>query len=467
MHVFFCQTVFRLLRAGATNPPHPAVSTTPKGSLNAACCKILLLFLLLCLASGSQAAKGEFTGTGEIIVISPQSMTVAVEVVLKGRPHIVGGRVAPDAILLRGDLKSDLDQFRVGEIVRIAWKVIEQRKQVVSLIVDEAEGKGAPDQRAAPSGTKETATAGGAGHRPEAAAQPLLPTTMMIGTARHHRIGPKETLLDIARHYNLGYNEIVDMYPEYDPWLPPVGRVLILPTTRLLPDADRKGIVINIPEMRLYYFSGKEKNAHVVSHPIGIGDVDFQTEPGRYIVGSKAIDPTWYIPPSLRSKYSVTSIPPGPDNPLGKYWLGLKGTNYGIHGSDIPWSIGRKVTHGCIRMYPEDIADFYPLVQPGTPVRIVYEPVKIAQIGEEVYIEVHSDIYAKIPDLADHARQMLIERDIWFEVDRQRFATAVRESRGIPVNITFGSRLQDGNGISTVDRPEPSAVAVFPEADNQ
>jgi len=467
MHVLFRQTVFRLLRYGTAQPPQPAVSAAPKGSLYAARCKILLLLLLLFTASGSQAARGEFTGTGEIIVISRQSLTVAVEVVLNGRPHIVGGRLAPDAILLRDDRKCDLDTFKVGEVVRIAWKVIDQRKQVVSLIADKAEGKGAPDHPAAPGNTIETASPGAAAHQPEAAAQPLLPTTIMIGTSRRHTVRPKETLLDIARLYDLGYNEIVDMYPQYDPWLPPVGSILALPTTRLLPDAERKGIVINVPEMRLYYFSGKGEKTQVITHPIGIGDVDFQTMPGSYTVGSKAIDPTWYVPPSLRAKYSVASIPPGPDNPLGKYWLGLKGTNYGIHGSDIPWSVGRKVTHGCIRMYPEDIAAFYQLIQPGTPVRIVYEPVKIARLGEQVYIEVHNDIYAKIPDLTDHARQMLIERGIWFEVDRQRLAVAVSEGRGIPVNITFGSRLQDVNGISTGDRPEPSAVAAFRKADDQ
>jgi L,D-transpeptidase ErfK/SrfK len=277
-----------------------------------------------------------------------------------------------------------------------------------------------------------------------------VPASTLIGAPSRHLIGTKETLLDIARAYNLGYNELADLYPDFDPWLPPVGRELVLPTARILPDGIRKGIIINVPELRLYYFTGKDQALQVTTHPVGIGDTDFQTPPGMYSVGNKRANPTWYIPPSLRAKYQTSTIPPGPDNPLGKYWLGLKDTMYGIHGTDIPWAVGRTVTHGCIRMYPEDIERFYPVIQLGTPVQIVYEPVKIAEVGGQIYVEIHRDIYHKFPDMAGSARQKAIATGVWPQVDRQKFMTAVEEQKGIPVNVTGAYNSDRRNSLDSV-----------------
>jgi len=397
-----------------------------RGSLTIFFLSLLLGLLLYPMHSEALAAHQENSGTGEIIVVSTLASTIAVEVMLNNRPHIIGGKLAADAILLRKNQKCDLNDFQVGEIVTImSDNPPPKRQNPDRFSVIETKRSEKPDEA--------TYTGG----RPF----PLTPTTTMVGLPHHHVISPKETLLDIARLYDLGYNEIKAMYPDYDPWMPPVGKRLLLPTQRLLPDADRKGIVINVPEMRLYYYRGSGEKAEVVTHPVGIGDTDFQTEPGRYTVGNKAINPTWYIPPSLREKYQVTSIPPGPDNPLGQYWLGLKNTNYGIHGSDIPWSVGRKVTHGCIRMYPEDISTLFDMVPVGTPVEIVYEPVKTARIGTDIYIEVHSDIYNTLPDLVEYARGQIIQKGYWMEVDRKKFQQALMRSHGIPENITFGLRL--------------------------
>lgn len=437
MQSFFEQPAIRLSPASVITSRRKTTRIMHRASLIATNGILTLVLLFFPIGGGAKTTSNQFSGTGEIIVLSPVVMTIAAEVMLNGKPHIVGGQLAPDAVLLKGDKKKDLNAFEVGEIVRISWRTVGQRKEIVTLISTDT-SPASPELPVPKVQKKAVDTMKSSDVSGKALRMSVAP---LLGSPQHHIVGPKETLLDIARLYNLGYNEIIDMYPDYDPWLPPVGKRLLLPTERLLPDSANRGIVINVPEMRLYHFTGKGDNAQVVTHPVGIGDTDFQTEPGSYTVGNKAINPTWYIPPSLRAKYAVKSIPPGPDNPLGKYWLGLKGTNYGIHGSDIPWSIGRKVTHGCIRMYPEDISVFFTTIQVGTPVEIVYDPVKIARIGDEIYIEVHRDIYAKYPDLAAYAREKLVEKGYWMDVDRNRLLEAVEKSRGIPENITYGFRL--------------------------
>ena len=411
-------------------------------------CRISLSLLAIVIL-GQDPANGAYQegkGQGEIIVVSTIASTVAVEINLDSKPHIIGGRLAHDAILMRAGKKCDLDAFLVGEIVTVAWRTVNDRKEIVTIISKSPKPSHSLAAFSAKSTAPSSLTPGREAMSGSTPAERLSNSTLLIGQLQHHVVGQKDTLLDIARQYDLGYNEIIDMYPDLDPWLPPVGRRLLLPTTRLLPDVAQQGIVINVPEMRLYYFSKSKGDTQVITHPVGIGDTDFQTEPGSYVVGNKAINPTWYIPPSLRAKYQVKSVPPGPDNPLGKYWLGLKNTNYGIHGSDIPWSVGRKVTHGCIRMYPEDISTFFNIIGVGTSVRIVYEPVKVAKVGDDIYLEVHSDIYGLFPNLTAYAREKISEKGYWMAVDEKRFTLAVQQKRGIPENISPNARLAADTG---------------------
>ncbi|MFW6054446.1 MAG: L,D-transpeptidase family protein, partial [Thermodesulfobacteriota bacterium] len=130
-----------------------------------------------------------------------------------------------------------------------------------------------------------------------------------------------ETLLDIARLYDLGFNEMQDLYPELDPWIPPEGTELTIPSRWVIPGERRKGIVVNVAELRLYFFRGKEKA--VRTFPIGIGRRDWPSPLGTFRVGEKRANPRWYIPRSLQEKYGLKTMPPGPDNPLGNYWIGL------------------------------------------------------------------------------------------------------------------------------------------------
>lgn len=261
---------------------------------------------------------------------------------------------------------------------------------------------------------------------------------MIIGTPGRHIVKKKETLLDIARQYDLGFNEIADLYPGLDPWILPEGMALIIPSQWILPWATTKGMLINVAELRLYYCATAGPHPRVRTFPIGIGDREWLTPLGLFTVQEKRTRPTWYIPPSLRKKYGVTTMPPGPDNPLGDYWVGI-GKSYGIHGTDIPWSVGRLVTHGCIRLYPEDIDALFKVIRIGTPVRIIYEPVKIGLVSGRVYVEVHRDIYGAIDDFTAYGNRRLNEKGLALRVDMEVFDRALDLRNGMPVDVTRGT----------------------------
>lgn len=256
-----------------------------------------------------------------------------------------------------------------------------------------------------------------------------------------HVVEEKETLLDIARNYELGWNEIALMYPDIDPWVPDVGTELNIPMCWILPSAGKDGIVINVPEMRLYrYISG----ANVVeTYPVGIGTEEYQTPLGEFSVVDRQKDPVWTVPPSLREKYSFTYMPAGPNNPLGKYWLGLSTNHIGIHGTNFPWAVGRQVSRGCIRLYPEHIERLFPDVTIGTTVRIVYEPVKVGVLNGEIYMEVHPDSDGIVTDMAKEATERLQQLGEGCYVSQEIVEKVLQEKKGIPINI--GSILGGGD----------------------
>jgi lipoprotein-anchoring transpeptidase ErfK/SrfK len=181
----------------------------------------------------------------------------------------------------------------------------------------------------------------------------------VIGQVSVVRVHNQDTLSDIARAYHLGYEEILHANPGVDPWLPGEGTRVILPTQHILPDAPRVGLVLNIPEMRLYYYPkpSKGKPPMVATFPVSIGRMDWTTPLGLTRVTAKVINPAWYPPASIRAEHEQEGqeLPPkvaaGPDNPLGQYALQLGRTGYLIHGTDRPYGIGMRATHGCIRLY--------------------------------------------------------------------------------------------------------------------
>jgi L,D-transpeptidase ErfK/SrfK len=256
----------------------------------------------------------------------------------------------------------------------------------------------------------------------------------VIGLPGAYVIKEKDTLLDVAREYDLGFNELEILYPDLDPWVPSRGMELLIPSQWVLPPTQKYGIVINIPEMRLYYFF---KSIRMVrTHPIGIGDLGWFSPEGTFWVKEKRPKPTWYIPESLQEKYGMKQMPPGPDNPLGDYWLGLSISGYGIHGTNFPWAVGRLVTHGCIRLYPEDIAKLFPMVAVKTPVEMIYEPVKLGLQYGRLFVEVHPDIYGKIPDFLEYGLAKIRASGWEDRADRDLFLKALKEKKGLPVDIT-------------------------------
>jgi L,D-transpeptidase ErfK/SrfK len=257
----------------------------------------------------------------------------------------------------------------------------------------------------------------------------------VVGSVQHHIVVSKETFLDIARKYGLGYNELSLLYPKMDPWMPSSGQNLVIPTQWILPSTKLFGLVINLPELRLYHFI--PKTGMVTTYPVGIGDDGWETPVAVTHVIYRKVDPTWLVPESLRAKYGVATIPPGPDNPLGKYWLGLSLTGYGIHGTNSPWGIGKQVSHGCIRLYPEHIALLFKKVYVNTPVEIVYEPVKIGFQDQYIFIEVHPDIYNRIPDMQALTLRRLHELDILDRVSVSLVKDALKKQSGVPVRVGF------------------------------
>jgi L,D-transpeptidase ErfK/SrfK len=213
----------------------------------------------------------------------------------------------------------------------------------------------------------------------------------------------EDTLPDLAHRYSLGYYEIIRANPGVDVWLPGAGKRVVLPGRRILPTAPRDGIVVNLPEHRLYYYP-RPRDRHeqpvVITYPISVGKMDWRTPLGETRVIAKIRHPAWYPPESIRKEHAANDdplpkvVPAGPDNPLGDFALRLAAGNgeYMIHGTNNPTAVGMSVTHGCIRMYPEDVAAIFPLVAVGTKVWLVNEPVKVAWVDGKLLLEAHPPV---------------------------------------------------------------------------
>ena len=229
----------------------------------------------------------------------------------------------------------------------------------------------------------------------------VSPADTLIGNVATVAASSEETLLDIGRRHALGYHDMVRANPEVDPWLPPDGAEVVLPLRFVLPDAPARGIVLNLAEYRLYFFPDDER---VVTYPISIGRMDWETPLGKTRIVAKARNPTWYPPDSVREEHAAEGrplprvVPPGPDNPLGTRALRLALPGYLIHGTNRPAGVGMRVTHGCLRMYPENIEVLFEQVAVQTPVRIVNQPVKAGWSGDRLYLEVHPALESAIED---------------------------------------------------------------------
>jgi L,D-transpeptidase ErfK/SrfK len=270
-----------------------------------------------------------------------------------------------------------------------------------------------------------------------AAVYPLpSPDSDVVGQVRVAYANPEDTLLDIARQNGLGYDDMKHANPRLDMWVPGEDQDVLVPTEYVLPDAPYQGIVLNTAEKRLYYFPPTA--GEVVTYAISIGREGWNTPLGSFHIARKDKDPAWYPPASVRNEHVKDGRPPlpsvvpaGPDNPLGAYAMRLSVEGYLIHGTNKPWGLGMEVSHGCIRMYPEDIERLFPQVSVKTPVTIVNQPYKLGWKGNDLYLEVHlkEDQEAKaineiVPPAIAQASGVNVD---WDEVRR-----AVEENTGLP-----------------------------------
>jgi L,D-transpeptidase ErfK/SrfK len=271
----------------------------------------------------------------------------------------------------------------------------------------------------------------------------------------------EDTLYDLAAAYSLGSEEMIRVNPTVDPWLPGVGKLVMIPGRHILPPGPREGIVVNLPEHRLYYYPKPKRGQpiQVITYPVSIGKMDWRTPLGVTHVIQKQKDPTWYPPESVRKEHAAdgdplpASVPPGPKNPLGAYAMRLAAGNgtYLIHGTNNPRAVGLPVTHGCIRMYPDDVASLFPLIPVGTPVRLINEPLKVAWVDGELLLEAHPPIDAQGQTL---------------EPDLEQFSSMLQADVGnttVAIHWDYAREvLQKANGVVATVGLEADAPAPAP-----
>lgn len=282
----------------------------------------------------------------------------------------------------------------------------------------------------------------------------------IFGQIRTTEASREETLLDIARRYDIGQIEILLANPAVDRWLPEDGAKVILPSRYIIPQAERKGIVVNLAEMRIYYFpeSNKGEKPKVITHPVGIGRMDWITPLGVSRIVEKKKDPTWIPPKSLQMDRIANGeqpypsiVPPGPTNPLGRHAMRLSigSGSYLIHGTIKPFGVGMRVSAGCIRMYPEDIEALFDKVPVGTQVQVVNQPIKLGWLLDSLFIELHPPLeedeqkYVNYQQTVITAVTDFLMRNsskksipVDFEIDQEALNQAILEKSGIPVLIS-------------------------------
>jgi L,D-transpeptidase ErfK/SrfK len=336
----------------------------------------------------------------------------------------------------------------------------------------------------------------------------------IIGSLQTYTVRKGDTLLDIARWYGLSPTEVSNANNHMDWWSPPVGKLIVIPTEHILPSAPRAGIVMNIPEMRLYYFyptpvggrrrNGKARFTHtayaeprhpkahgkakthasagahpsvIYTFPVGLGRYDWRTPIGVWTIRDKTHNPTWVVPDDIYQEHlerdgeAEHRVEGGdPDNPLGHYRLALTLPMYALHGTNVPWGVGMEVSHGCVRLYPEDIERLYYHTSVGTPGRFVYQPVKYGWRNGWLYVEVHDDLYGVYPGLWRYALSLAKSQDLLPNIELVKLEKAVEEKTGVPTYIMPGPDPTEAlppttETASTTPLPPPGSAATAPDAD--
>lgn len=308
----------------------------------------------------------------------------------------------------------------------------------------------------------------------------LLPTdgSSVVGEVRKLRARAEDTFPDIARRYNVGFNDLVLANPDVDPWVPKEGTEVVVPTFFVLPAAPRDGLILNLPEMRLYHFPKPKRGepAVVVTYPASIGRMEWKTPLGKTNIVKKQANPAWYPPQSVRDEHAADGdtlpavIPPGPDNPLGAFALRLGIPGYLIHGTNRPYGVGMRVTHGCVRLYPEDIRSLFGKVDVGTPVYLVNQPFKAGWRDGVLYFEVHPPLDEDMEELNTNrtpAVKAVVEASTEGQlgtVDWRKLHDLVKTASGIPIPVMLAASATGGPSNHPVT---PPAEAMQTDAQSQ
>jgi L,D-transpeptidase ErfK/SrfK len=276
-------------------------------------------------------------------------------------------------------------------------------------------------------------------------------TTSVVGTLQATVANEEDTLSDIARRFNLGWDEIVNANPGVDPWLPKGGTRVVLPTQFVLPDAPHEGVVVNLAALRLFYFPKpvKDQPRRVYTMPIGIGMVGWATPTGTTKITSKRKDPYWTPPESVRKEHAAEGdklparVPPGPDNPLGAFAMNLDWPSYLMHGTNKPAGVGMRASHGCIRLYPEDIATLFPLLPVGTKVTVVNQPLLYKVQDGRMYVQ-------SFPPHEEHPEAKAAAKGQRFNAKLQERMSQRAKQAGLVLDWTVVEKVVNGaQGIAT------------------
>lgn len=268
----------------------------------------------------------------------------------------------------------------------------------------------------------------------------------IVGEVQHVKTLAGDNFEKLARRYDVGFHELVESNPKYNPFNSlSKGHDIMIPTRFILPPGPRKGVVVNLAEMRLYHYMPEQ--GVVATYPVGVGRLNWATPLANTKIVRKKKDPAWHVPNSIKSAAKARGVdlpdvvPAGPENPLGGFavYLGIRG--YLIHGTLAPEGVGKRVSHGCMRMFPEDIAEFFYDAKVGSPVRIIHQHAHAGRIGDTLYLEVHKplkehktskrDLYREVTDIIYRTAG-----DDWKLVDWDVVNKTIQESRGVPVDIT-------------------------------
>jgi len=276
----------------------------------------------------------------------------------------------------------------------------------------------------------------------------------VVGVLQVTRVQGEDTFSDIARRFNLGYEEMVRANPGIDPWVPGVGREIVLPTQYVLPDAPREGLVINLAQLRVFYFPKVKEGEPrtVITHPIGIGKIGWSTPLGTTKITSKVKDPTWHPPASVRKEHREAGdplparVPPGPDNPLGNRMMRLGWPSYLVHGTNKPYGVGMRSSHGCMRFYPEDILQLYDDIPVGTKVTVVDQPFVFGWHQGALYVQafpIQEDDEREHPKGAHALLNAAISDEMWqtvkehnVSIDLPLVSDLTAKPRGIAVPVS-------------------------------